>query len=119
MTWKPIDSAPKDGTLLDVWVEYSNGAPAGRWECISWYENAWRSPSLSSSFEPPTHTWGTEVPGKVTHWRYPPKSPQEEAEQLIAGRTLSHWKELARTDHVLNSMVPSDLREILGAIERT
>ena len=119
MTWKTIDSAPKDGTWLDVWVEHSNGAPAGRWECISWYENAWRSPSLSSSFEPPPHMWGTEVPGKVTHWRYPPKSPQEEQAQKIAGRTLSEWKEFTKTDQCLDQMVPSDLREILGAIERT
>lgn len=37
-------------------------------------------------------------------------------EALIAGRTLAEWREFARRDDCLDRMVPSDLRQLVGAI---
>lgn len=35
---------------------------------------------------------------------------------LIAGRTLTDWQELARRDDVFSQIVPSDLRELVGVL---
>ena len=36
--------------------------------------------------------------------------------RVIAGRTLDQWREFARRDDCLDRMVPSDLRQLIGAI---
>ena len=36
--------------------------------------------------------------------------------RVIAGRSLDDWREFAKRDDCLDRMVPSDLRQILGAI---
>ena len=37
------------------------------------------------------------------------------AAKVIAGRSLAEWQEFARRDDCLDQMVPSDLRQIIGA----
>jgi SMC interacting uncharacterized protein involved in chromosome segregation len=36
----------------------------------------------------------------------------------IAGKTLEEWTEFARKDYCLDRMVPSDLRQLVGEIDR-
>jgi hypothetical protein len=36
----------------------------------------------------------------------------------IAGRTLLEWQEFAKCDDCLDQMVPSDLRQLIGAISQ-
>ncbi len=69
--WMDVAIAPKDGTWLDVWVVHHNGAPPGRWTCVSWKDGAWRHPSASSVGDDPGH----EVAGDVTHWMHQPAPP--------------------------------------------
>jgi len=42
---------------------------------------------------------------------------REKTVRVIAGRSLEDWEKLARQDNCLDLMVPSDLRQILAAIE--
>lgn len=36
--------------------------------------------------------------------------------EILAGRTLAEWREFARRDDCLERMVPSDLRQLIGAV---
>lgn len=73
--WLPMESAPMDGTWIDVWVSSrDNGAPAGRWTNISWGANAWRTPSYHSDGK-----FGNQIPGDVTHWLPLPSPPEGKA----------------------------------------
>lgn len=36
----------------------------------------------------------------------------------IAGKSLQEWQEFARRDDCLERMVPSDLRQVVGEVER-
>jgi hypothetical protein len=42
--------------------------------------------------------------------------PYRAQSNLIAGRSLHEWRELARRDDCFDLMVPSDLRQILAAV---
>lgn len=36
--------------------------------------------------------------------------------RVIAGKSLDEWREFSRRDDCLDRMVPSDLRQLIGAI---
>ena len=50
--WQPIESAPRDGTIIDVWV------PGHGRECDVWYDDGWSFPVI------PTHWMPIPAPPK-------------------------------------------------------
>lgn len=73
MEWQPIETAPKDGTLIDLWVvNHLTWNKRGRrvidrkWgPCINWMGQEHDGWALSEDDEP-------------THWMQPPKPPGDE-----------------------------------------
>lgn len=76
--WQPIETAPKDGTIIDLWLEGSLG-PDGK-------PYTFRSPDCYA--ESPAHNWISPVHGdweygqgslwgyRPTHWMERPEPPQ-------------------------------------------
>lgn len=76
MQWLPIDSAPKDGTEIDVWVTNQHGMDGYRHTYVKWDSGAWRFYSHI------LHRWmkvEVEFGAKVTHWMPLPEPPQSDA----------------------------------------
>jgi len=46
--WFPIECAPKDGTMIDLWADAKNGTGEGSLYHMAWQGDAWRSPSVSA-----------------------------------------------------------------------
>lgn len=79
--WQPIDSAPKDGTFIDVW---SGGEFPGRWTDVFWgkpdhecgemgeyCDSDWHGLEpgwVCSTFQDPLHF-------DPSHWMLPPSPP--------------------------------------------
>jgi len=81
--WRTIDTAPKDGTIVDVW------GPDGRKANAFWDENAynlttkdddgaWRQ-AYSEMLGPDqvTCTYGFPIEAEPTHWMPLPEKPEE------------------------------------------
>lgn len=68
--WRPIETAPKDGTWVDLWCVPRNGAPPGRCTNASWEAGAWRDPSIYSDGTP-----GDEIEMDPSHWMLLPAPP--------------------------------------------
>ena len=60
-TWQPIETAPKDGSDIDLWVEYKDRG--ARVPNCGWYEGAWR------------HNFG-RLMMPATHWMPLPDPPE-------------------------------------------
>jgi hypothetical protein len=57
--WQPISTAPRDGTLVDLWgAEYGDRIPDAYWHT---HENCWWAPSMYYDLAGPIY-------GNVTHW---------------------------------------------------
>lgn len=67
--WQPIETAPKDGSLVDLWCVHTT-MPAVRSADMSWRRGKWRQP------------WGQELnPGwHASHWMPPPDPPNPSPE---------------------------------------
>ena len=71
--WKPIETAPKDGTKVDLWVEWPGQSPAaGRVPDAEWTDlYGWSYRSLTGEGD-----FGIEHQGgQPTHWRPRPEPP--------------------------------------------
>lgn len=69
--WRPIESAPKDGTEIDIWDDVlKRRRPDCHWHCGKWLR--WASNSIDD--EP---RW-IPVPG-ATHWQPLPPPPKDPA----------------------------------------
>lgn len=74
--WQPIETAPKDGTLVDLWVvfdyagtgDYDDGIRAHRWSAAHWDGDYWVSNEGHR-----TDNFVAKV--TVTHWMPLPKPP--------------------------------------------
>ena len=71
--WLPISEAPKDGTVVDLWLK----EPWDKRQAdMVWYEpwGVWMHKDAPETIGPDTDTFGTGalVP---THFMYPPKGP--------------------------------------------
>lgn len=89
--WRPIESAPKDGSLIDVWVvtpaRDKKGPPTSRrvvdvfWEKAEepWEGGRWAHRTSLSDWEPTSvlvnYTFGPE---RITHWMAAPIPPSDE-----------------------------------------
>jgi hypothetical protein len=85
--WQPIETAPKDGTLIDAWCV----DPDEEWNAIRLTDIAWREPDdifqhrgwmritddggWDAVEKPPTCRLGLP-PWKATHWRPLPPPPE-------------------------------------------
>jgi len=72
--WQPIETAPKDGTLIIVWMR--DEAPHRAWQ----YLNGQLSPNLLALASWTNHNGGGWVsfhPGQPTHWMPLPAPPSE------------------------------------------
>lgn len=72
--WRTIDTAPKDGTWVDVWCDDSKGYAPGRFTCVTWLDGAWRFPSYMSKPGTP----GQALVTQPTHWMPIPGPPETE-----------------------------------------
>lgn len=63
--WHPIDTAPKDGTEIDLWLVDETGDGCRKPDCY-WCENLWADYNGPLSCK-----WG-----EATHWMPTPKPPK-------------------------------------------
>ena len=77
--WQPIKTAPRDGTVIDVWaVVYLQGGRIiedRRIPNAIYEQGAWRSDDDGEDLE-----WGPDIYGKrkmLTHWMPLPEPPKE------------------------------------------
>lgn len=83
MTWQPIETAPRDGTVIDLWF-------AGQWNQrmtdAYWSDNigAWVIEARGCSFlDSPT----------ITHWKPLPMSPDKEEKIAFLNRIIDDSQE--------------------------
>jgi hypothetical protein len=80
--WQDISTAPKDGTVIDVWVSHPDRAGGGyrqafvKWERGEWVDLVNRYAPVEGHFNPVT---GTPVI-RVTHWMTLPAPPTGKGE---------------------------------------
>jgi len=63
--WQPIDTAPRDGRDIDVWVRHTSSGTEERIVDVCWYNGGWYS--YERDF--------FEVSFEVTHWMPIPAGP--------------------------------------------
>lgn len=70
--WQPIETAPKDGTLIDLWVDGTR-LPDCRWyaECAEWEQE----PHWAQKYAETGPDCGFPVSGAPTHWMPQPEPP--------------------------------------------
>ena len=68
--WQPIETAPKDGTWIDLWAVPLNGAPAGRFPDMHYSFGCFRHPPIHSF-----PAYGEELDANATHWMPRPERP--------------------------------------------
>jgi hypothetical protein len=71
--WLPIETAPRDGTLVDLWMKGPDNPGERQADC--WYENGnwWQE----FGREGPAHP-ASRLGDEPTHWRHLPEPPAEE-----------------------------------------
>ena len=75
--WRPIENnAPKDGTVVDLWVSYPSGkgerCPDCFWSCEDYDDR----PHWRQQYAEADASFG--VCGSPTYWMLPPEPPKEE-----------------------------------------
>jgi hypothetical protein len=53
--WKPIETAPKDGTMIDLWYEFGGRIANAQWIAGTWQTRIWDGTLRVVSIEKPTH----------------------------------------------------------------
>lgn len=73
-TWFPISSAPKDGTVVDLWTNLNRRIPGCSWkERGCWSERkGWESWGFDWQ-----DSHGEALQEIPTHWTAPPEGPNE------------------------------------------
>jgi len=70
--WKPIETAPKDNTEIDIWVLDGYRVPNCRWVMGSWKEFG------TNGFE--AQDW-MDLESPATHWRHTPAAPKDKVSE--------------------------------------
>lgn len=65
--WQPIETAPKDGTTIDLWLQAGERIADARWN-----RDAWRF-WCQDEFE--SMDW-IKIVGRATHWMPLPEPPK-------------------------------------------
>lgn len=68
--WQPIETAPKDGTKIDVWCP-----GYGRIADARFVEGRWREWGINECDQ---MTW-VQIGDRITHWMPLPEPPKEDA----------------------------------------
>lgn len=79
--WQPIETAPKDGTRIDLWVVPDPSYPKFRtFEADRWTNTKWLKPRcfLRGGWSSLLHGGSLLLPKTMmaTHWMPPPEPPQ-------------------------------------------
>ena len=75
--WQPIDTAPRDGTLIDVWAVSEDGKTQGRLTNVSWEEvSDWMGNVREDWF--PTYRNPHQPKMVPAYWMPLPQPPKEE-----------------------------------------
>ena len=69
-TWQPIERAPVDGTLIDVWCSGKAFCDSGRFTSVSWSK-------LHKKWTKGGNGHGSDYLIGVTHWMPLPKPPED------------------------------------------
>lgn len=71
MSWQPLSTAPRDGTIVDLWCALGWRITDAKW---SMHEAGWivRRVKNDPAFDEPV------LSGFLTHWMLPPEPPQIE-----------------------------------------
>jgi len=71
--WQPIETAPKDGTVIDLWVPASTIYKAHRFHSAKWDEaKGWVMDKINVRV--------FEIVETATHWKHLPKPPESNAQ---------------------------------------
>lgn len=82
MEWQGIESAPKDGTVIDLWIETDDRRDYREADCV-WFEDRWCmdcgyltgvSP-IEAPWPDGTGKYGNRAMRTATHWMPLPPSP--------------------------------------------
>lgn len=75
--WEPIETAPKDGTVIDVWLRDLDELPGYRVPDVLWHAGYWvMRKNLHFSVESFFETDTGEPRNKATHWMPKPSNPE-------------------------------------------
>lgn len=69
--WQPIETAPKDGTVVDLWSPQCGRYPDAVWGFIPAYEGP-----DEMGWTDKNHHGSLEDAGPWTHWMPPPNPPK-------------------------------------------
>ena len=88
----------------------------GKW----WPRTTWLRPSAGNGLYQTAHPFRNvhEVPDENQHLPLDQLAERykQQPAKIIAGKTLEEWRELAKQDDCFDHMVPSDLRQLVGAV---
>ena len=77
--WQPIDTAPKDGTPLDLWAVdiFTDGRPqeGGRYPDAGWHEGRWFHFDPIAGDNVPIEVEWSNGKTVATHWMPVPEGP--------------------------------------------
>ena len=76
--WLDIASAPKDGTVVDIWVNNDHSKTYRRFADVCWSDDYWRPADCLTK----AHWEQSFIPGTPTHWMPKPGAPGSEAPEV-------------------------------------
>lgn len=82
MSWLPIETAPKDGTVIDMWTRAGNRCVNVRWVFEPREGVAHASCIMDGWKHPGDEPWGCLTEDQFTHWQPLPTPPSTEGGEV-------------------------------------